>query len=216
MTLWRPIAVAGLLVLPFGCSGNTAGDDPGTIVPPDPTTSTQTGPVEPTETTDDPPVEPTDPETTQTAQKKPSIEIVSAPIGGNVEETEDGYQCAEVNWLGTNPIPDGTTIKIAAPQLDPDGVFEFAQTGCGDKSPRCTADIVWQGSGFKPCYVGVKQLEEGDPVELKIPAFAECATEADCNSLEGPNPGSQITFTPTKPSTPDTPDTPATPSSPSG
>ncbi|WP_020388518.1 hypothetical protein [Kribbella catacumbae] len=194
MTLWRPIAVAGLLMLPFGCAGDTAGDNQGTIVPPDPTsTATQPEPIEPTE----PPVEPTEPETTQPTQKKPSIEIVSAPIGGNAAPTEEGYQCAEVNWLGRTPIPDGTTIKIGSPKLVPEGVFTFDQTGCGDKSPRCTAEIVWRSSGFNPCYVGVKQVTEGDPVELRIPAFAECATEADCQkSLEGENPGSQITFTP--------------------
>jgi len=193
MTLWRPIAVACLLVLPFGCADtDSAGDDPGTIVPSDPTT-TETQPTEP-------PVEPTDPETSQPPEKKPSIEIVSAPIGGNVAPGEDGYQCAEVNWLGRNPIPDGTTIKVGSPELVPKGVFEFDQSACGDKTPQCSTSTVWQPGGFQPCYVGVKQLTEGDPVELRIPAFAECATEADCQkSLEGDNPGSQITF---KPGTP--------------
>jgi hypothetical protein len=201
MTLWRPIAIAGLLMLPLACgSGNSAGDDPGTIVPPD---TTQTAPIEPTETTDttDAPVEPTDPETTQPTQKKPSFKVASAPIGGNHGPTDDGYQCAEVNWLGTNPIPDGTTIKIGSPQLSPTGVFEFDQAGCGNKSPECTSGIVWQSGGFQPCYVGVKQLKGGDPVELQIAVDAECATEEDCKSLEGDNPGSQITFTPTQPNT---------------
>lgn len=202
-----------MLPLACGSDGNSAGDG-GTIVPPD---TTQTAPVEPTETT--PPPEPTDPETTQTSQQKPSFKVASAPIGGNAGPTEDGYQCAEVNWLGRNPIPDGTTIKVGSPDLSPKGVFEFAQSGCGDKSPQCTSSIVWQPGDFKPCYVGVKQLKGGDPVELQIPAEAECATQADCDSLEGDNPGSQITFRPTQPNTEtteNTENTESTESPPSG
>jgi hypothetical protein len=189
MTLWRSVATGLLLLLLFGCAGNDSnGDDPISI--------------EPTETTrtSEPPIEPTDPESTQPTQQKPSIEIASAPIGGNVEITQPGYQCAEVNWLGKNPIPDGTSIKVGSPHLEPGGVFELDQTACGDKTPLCTGDIEWQPGNFKPCYVGAKQLTTGDPVALILSVAAECATEADCKALQGDVPGSQISFTPGPPS----------------
>jgi hypothetical protein len=195
MTLWRSLAAFALLPLLIGCAGNDSADDPITIEPPDSTSaSTEAG--QPSE----PSAEPTEPESAQPTRQKPSIEIASAPIGGNVEPTQEGYQCAEVNWLGRNPIPAGTTINLGSPHLEPGGVFELDQSGCGDKSPPCAPDIVWQSSGFKPCYVGVKQLAAGDETSLILSVSAECATEADCQSLQGDVPGSQISFTPGPPS----------------
>ncbi|MEV8372737.1 hypothetical protein AB0P21_08360 [Kribbella sp. NPDC056861] len=194
MAQWRPMVAIVVSMLLFGCAGNdSAGDDPVTLVP------TETTPTEPTPTSE-PPLEPTDPESSQPTQQKPSIEIASAPIGGNVETTQPGYQCAEVNWLGKNPIPDGTSIKVGSPHLEPGGVFELDQTACGDKTPLCTGDIEWQAGSFQPCYVGAKQLTAGDPVALILSVSAECATEADCKALPGNVPGSQISFAPGPPS----------------
>ncbi|WBQ03139.1 hypothetical protein [Kribbella sp. CA-293567] len=205
MARWRPvvgIASSVLLsLLAFGCAGNdSAGSDPAGSEPVITDPAEPTGSTESTETAGEPSIEPTDPETTQPSQQKPSIEIASAPIGGNVETTQDGYQCAEVNWLGKSPIPDGTTIKVGSPQLEPAGIFTLDQAACGEKSPPCTADVEWQPSGFKPCYVGVKQLTGGDAVQLILSVSAQCATEAECKSLAGDVPGSQISFTSGPPS----------------
>ncbi|NEA35834.1 hypothetical protein [Streptomyces sp. SID13031] len=191
MTLWRSLAGIALLPVLIGCGGSDSTDDPITFDPSDSPSASQPS---------EPPVEPTDPESTQPTQQKPSIEIASAPIGGNVEPTQEGYQCAEVNWLGRNPIPAGTTIQLGSPHLEPGGVFELDQTGCGAKAPPCAPDISWQASSFKPCYVGVKQLADGDEVSLILSVSAECATEADCQSLQGDVPGSQISFSPGPPS----------------
>jgi hypothetical protein len=190
MTLARPLATSCLLLLLIGCGGNDSSNDPITIETDSPAAS------QPSE----PPAEPTGPETPQPTRQKPSLEIASAPIGGNVETTKNGYQCAEVNWLGRNPIPAGTTIQVGSPHLEPGGVFELDQTGCGDKSPPCGTDLVWQTNTFKPCYVGVKQIADGNAVQLILSASAECATETDCESLQGQVPGSQISFTPGPPS----------------
>ncbi|GAA3559522.1 hypothetical protein GCM10022235_29690 [Kribbella ginsengisoli] len=187
MTLARALATFCLLPLLIGCGGNDSSGDPITIDTDSPAAS-------------EPPTEPTGPESSQPSQQKPSIEIASAPIGGNVESTDNGYQCAEVNWLGRNPIPDGTTVKVGSPHLEPGGVFELDQTGCGDKSPPCGTDLVWQSNTFKPCFVGVRQIGSGNAVQLILSASAECATEADCASLQGQVPGSQISFTPGPPS----------------
>lgn len=153
------------------------------------------GPTTVSESTGEPSPEPTDPETTQTQQNKPSISIANAPIGGNVEE--DGVeQCAEVNWLGKNPIPAGTTISLGAASLAPTGVFEFYQGSCpGDV--RACADVKWQSGDFKPCYVGVRQVANGtDSVDLVIPMEATCETDEDCRSLVEGFGDTQINFDP--------------------
>ncbi|WP_328321604.1 hypothetical protein OHA70_24835 [Kribbella sp. NBC_00382] len=191
MTLARSLMAFCLLLLLIGCGGSSSGDDPITIETTDSPAASQPS---------EPPVEPTDPETTQPTQQKPSIQIASAPIGGNVESTQTGYQCAEVNWLGRNPIPAGTTIQVGSPHLEPGGVFELDQTGCGDKTPPCGSDLVWQSNTFKPCFVGVRQIATGKAAQLIVSASAECATEADCASLQGQVPGSQISFSPGPPS----------------
>lgn len=197
------VGVAMLAVLLAGCSDTSS--DGGTPTPGVLTTPDDTG---------EPAPEPTNPESTQAQQKQPSIEVASAPIGGNVDV--DGIkQCAEVNWLGRNPIPDGTRIKLGTPGLDPDGVFEFDQSSCaGDRRP-CT-DVEWQSSSFKACYVGVRQIANGsEDVSLVIPVAATCASQDDCDSLAHGSGGSQITFTPDILETP-TPDTPTTETSAGG
>ena len=177
------LTVALFAVLVAGCADTPNGD--GTPSPA-PTTS---------ETTGEPSPEPTTPETTQTQQTKPSIKIANAPIGGNVEE--DGVeQCAEVNWLGKNPIPDGTTISLGAAGLAPEGVFEFYQGSCPGDVRTC-ADVQWQSDDFKPCYVGARQVANGtEDVSLVIPMEATCETDEDCQSLVEGFGKSQIRFRP--------------------
>jgi hypothetical protein len=184
MTLWRTAASVAVLMLFTGCTDTgDAGNDPGPEV---------------TQSESEPPVEPTDPETAQPTKQKPSIDIASAPIGGNVQ-INGQQQCAEVNWLGVSPIPDGTLVKVGAPHLEPGGIFELYQPACpGDQ--RSCSDVQWQTDGFKPCYVGVRQLTPGEePAQLILAVSATCATEADCTSLVGDTPGSQIAFTPEVP-----------------
>ena len=118
----------------------------------------------------------------QAPQQQPAIELASAPIGGNVD-VDGSKQCAEVNWLGRNPIPDGTTIKLGTPGLDPGGVFDFDQSSCAGDLRPCT-DVQWQSSSFQACYVGVRQVANGSKdVSLIIPVAATCASQEDCDSL---------------------------------
>lgn len=147
------------------------------------------------ESTGEPSPEPTDPESTQTEVDKPSISIANAPIGGNVEE--DGVeQCAEVNWLGKNPIPGGTTISLGAAGLSPGGVFEFYQGACPGDVRNC-ADVKWQSGDFKPCFAGVRQVANStESVDLVIPMTATCETDQDCESLVEGFGDSQIDFDP--------------------
>lgn len=183
MNLWRRAIAIGLLVLLVGCGGSDSTNG---------TTPTSETPSEPTS---EPPVEPTDPETTQTTRRQPSLEIASAPIGGNVRDDGD-RQCAEVNWLGKSPIPAGTTIKVGSSRLEPGGIFEFDQASCGGNVRACAA-VNWQTNEFRPCYVGVRQIANGtEDVELIMSVAATCETEADCQSLVADQGGSQISFSP--------------------
>jgi hypothetical protein len=194
------LAVALFAVLMAGCADTPNGN--GTPSP---------GPI--TESTGEPSPEPTTPETTQTEVNKPSIKIANAPIGGNV--VEDGVeQCAEVNWLGKKPIPDGTTISLGEAGLSPGDVFEFYQGSCpGDVRP--CAGVTWTSSDSKPCSVGVRQVANGtESVSLVIPIEATCETDADCQSLGAGFGDSQIDFDPielepptTEPPTTDPPTT---------
>ena len=180
------VTVSVLVVLVAGCSDTSS--DGGTPTP-DVTSA---------ESTSEPAPEPTEPESSQPQQQQPTINIASAPVGGNVQ-TDDLTQCAEVNWLGRSPIPDGTRIKLGAPSLDPDGVFEFYQAACSGDLRPC-ADVQWQTESFKPCYVGVRQVanaEEGtDKIDLVISVDAICATQDDCDSLAAGKGETQIHFQP--------------------
>ncbi|WP_433167454.1 hypothetical protein [Kribbella sp. CA-247076] len=181
------VAVVLLAVLAAGCQDTPNGT-------PSPTF---------TETTGEPSPEPTTPETTGTRIDEPSISTASAPIGGNVEE--DGIErCAEVNWLGKSPIPDGTTISLGAAGLSSSGVFELYQGACpGDV--RACADVRWQSGDFKPCYVGARQIGNGtEDVTLIIPMEATCKTQDDCDSLLEGFGKSQIRFRPDVLETPTT------------
>ncbi|GAA1598325.1 hypothetical protein GCM10009789_60370 [Kribbella sancticallisti] len=189
MNLWRTAASACLLVLMIGCTDTDgAGTDPGVASESLPAGSDS-----------EPPVEPTEPEETQSTLRRPSIELASAPIGGNVQ-ADGANQCAEVNWLGTNPIPDGTIISIGTPHLEPGGVFELNQSACAEELRPCPS-VQWQGGNFNACYVGVRQVANSDTtIQLIMPVSATCATEEDCKSLEGDKSGSQISFRPGPPS----------------
>ncbi|TDD28256.1 hypothetical protein E1218_07620 [Kribbella turkmenica] len=193
------VAVVVLAVLVAGCQDTPDGN--GT---PSPTI---------TETTGEPSPEPTTLETTGTRIDEPSIEIANAPIGGNVEE--DGVeQCAEVNWLGKNPIPGGTTISLGSVRLSAQGVFELYQGSCpGDV--RACADVRWQSGDFKPCYVGARQVANGtEDVYLVIGMTAVCETQDDCDGLVEGFGESQIRFRPMFLETPTTePTSEGTPSS---
>jgi len=177
-----------LLMFLVGCGGSSDDEaDAGTtLLPTEASTTDPTG---------EPPVEPTEQESTRTSQDKPSIKLASAPIGGNVE-TDGADRCAEVNWLGRNPIPAGTTIQLGAASLDPTDAFDLYQDACDSDLRPCT-DVAWQTNSFTPCYVGARQVARGDRAgKLIIAMTATCETEADCQSLAGENPGSQITFAP--------------------
>jgi hypothetical protein len=193
MINWRQPLVTALVLFSaltgvVGCTA-TSDDEAGNS----PTTNEPTT----TEPTEPPSDEPTIPEPPQPSQGKPALEIANAPIGGNVRA--DGiYQCAEVNWLGRNPIPAGTAIRTGVVHLDPDGIFTLDQNGCRPDDRPCI-NVDWQEQNFQPCYVGVRQIASGtedEPVTLIVAAVAVCATLADCTSLVGEQQGSQITFIP--------------------
>jgi hypothetical protein len=186
----REALATGLLAILLGlanssCSDTGAGSDAaGTSAP----TTTS-------ETTSEPSPEPTDPETSQSTQRKPSINLASAPIGGNVD-ANDNFRCAEVNWLGRSPIPAGTTIYLGRPHLARRGVFVLDQDGCPPDARSC-AKVRWASGNFRPCYVGARQVAAGSrDVSLIIPVTAVCATDEDCQSLVGDAGGSQLAFSP--------------------
>ncbi|MEU4602219.1 hypothetical protein AB0F43_04480 [Kribbella sp. NPDC023972] len=190
--LRRLVTVVAIAALLAGCDDTPDGGGTPSLAP---TTAS--------ETTGEPSPEPTTQETTQTEVDKPSISIANAPIGGDVEE--DGVeQCAEVNWLGKSPIPDGTTISLGPAELSRSGVFEFYQGACPGDVRACT-DVKWHSGDFKPCYVGVRQVAHStESVSLVIPVEATCETEADCQNLAKGFGDSQIDFDPIPLETPTT------------
>jgi hypothetical protein len=192
MRSWREALTIGLLVLLAGCGGGgggvdgAGGSDGGSGAPTTTTTS---------EGTTEPPMEPTGPESTRPTQQKPSIVIANAPIGG-APTGGGGKQCGEVNWL-RKPLPGGTVISVGSVRLEPGGVFELDQSGCPADARPCT-DVQWQGNDFTPCFVGVRQIangQQGEVVALIMTASATCESQADCDSLAGDG-GSQVGFTP--------------------
>jgi hypothetical protein len=141
-----------------------------------------------------PPPEPTGPESPQPTHKKPAVRVASLPIGGDT--SVDGLrQCADVNWLGTSPIPDGVDVSIDSISLDPEGVFWLDQESCGSSQQSC-AERARMVDG-EACSVGVRQVAAGDEdVTLVIAGTVTCEELPDCENLVGPDEGSQITFTP--------------------
>jgi hypothetical protein len=154
----------------------------------------QTSPIEPLP-------EPTKPESPRPPEKKPSIEIANAPIGG-----DHGFgpkDCVEVNWLGTKPIPDGITIKVESIHLDgPKGIFQLDQGSCDSTEAPSCAGLEWKGGDPAECYVGAKQLVPADPrqkVLVIVRVMVTCESQADCDSLAADpknRGGSQVDFEP--------------------
>ena len=152
----------------------------------------QTSPIEPLS-------EPTEPESAQPPDKKPSIEIANAPIGGN--DGQGRRACADVNWLGKKPIPDGITIKLGSIHLEPKGIFELDQGSCSGKAPSC-AGLEWKGGDPPTCYVGAKQVsasETGSVVLVILAVTVTCERQADCDNLAADpenSDGSSVGFEP--------------------
>jgi hypothetical protein len=150
------------------------------------------------EPTTEPSVEPTEPESTGPVESKPSIKIANAPIGGNGDQGPRA--CADVNWLGTKPIPDGITIKLESIHLKPDGIFELDQASCAD-NPRSCAGLEWRGADPPECHVGAKQVAFADSSEVLVTlsVTVTCESQADCDSLAADSQnkvGSSIALTP--------------------
>ena len=153
--------------------------------------------------TSEPPVEPTEPESTGPVENKPSIKIANAPIGGNGDQGP--LACADVNWLGEKPIPDGITIKLESIHLDdPAGIFQLDQGSCAANLRSC-AGLEWKGGDPPACYVGAKQVAFADTSENDIEVLVilsvtvTCESQADCNSLAADpqnSGGSSVAFTP--------------------
>ncbi len=175
------LAVALFAVLMAGCADTPNGN--GTPSP---------GPT--TESTGEPSPEPTDPESTQTEVDKPSIKVATAPIGGAPDEA-GVRQCTPVSWLADD-IPDGTTVTLGSPELDPKDVFELDQSACSDDRRQC-ANVVWTTDDVDSCFVGARQVAAGDKnVHVLVPAKVTCATEEDCARIdeEARKRGSQVYF----------------------
>jgi hypothetical protein len=158
--------------------------------------------------TTDPSVEPTEPESTGPLQKKPSIEIANAPVGGS--GALGPRACLEsVSWLDV-PIPDGATIKLESIYFTWSGtdqkttIFKVDQSICrgvAEAGPSC-AGQEWKGGDSLTCSVGVKQVAAADPsqaVTVKLRVTVTCESQADCDSLYAAarkKGGSQVTVTP--------------------
>jgi hypothetical protein len=148
----------------------------------------------------EPPPELPSPEPPQPPTTKPSIEIANAPIGGN--GGVGPRACADVNWLGKEPIPDGTTIRIGSIHLDPKGIFELDQGSCSDVGAPSCAGLEWKGDSPPGCSVGAKQVAAADPsqtVLVVLSVMATCESQADCDRLAADakaSGGSQINFEP--------------------
>jgi len=146
------------------------------------------------ESTGEPSPEPTDPESTQTEVDKPSIKIATAPIGGAPDEG-GVRQCTPVSWLADD-FPDGTTVTLESPELDPTDIFVLDQSACSDDRRQCV-NVVWTTDDHDSCFVGGRQVAAGGKnVHVLVPAKVTCATEEDCARLdeEARKRGSQVYF----------------------
>lgn len=196
------ISVAGLLVV--GCSSCSSSTDGGTPTVPTEVTVSDL----PSDPTSQPAPEPTDPESTQSQETKPSIEIASLPIGG---VPDDGQKCNPVSWLGGD-LPEGVTIKLGTPRFEPPGIFEVDQSACsGDAQSQACEGLEWTTSSQTQCWVGFKQVADSGRVTLVVPAKAFCTTQDACDGLSNLG-GSQIGLSAQPPEPPaessETPETP--------
>jgi hypothetical protein len=152
----------------------------------------QSSPIEPLS-------EPTEPESSGPVERKPSIKIANAPIGGDDGDGPRG--CAKVNWLGKKPIPDGITIKLGSIHLKPKGIFELDQGSCPGDDARSCAGLEWKGSDPPACNVGAKQVAFVDTsrVLVILAVTVTCKRQADCDSLAADpenSEGSSVGFIP--------------------
>jgi hypothetical protein len=192
--LRKLVALAAFAVLVVGCEDTPSSGGTTTQTP----TTSET-------TTGEPPPEPTTPETTQTKQKKPSLPIATAPVGG-APDSDGVEQCASVGWLGTD-LPDGTTVKLGSPRLEPDDVFELDQSICSGQ--RACPDVIWNQDNQDSCFVGARQIANRNAsVSVIVPAVATCASEKDCEDLKAGLKGSQVAFSARVRETPTTEPTP--------
>lgn len=184
------VAVAVFAFLATGCPDTTS---EGTAQETTNTSATEptTGP------TTEPPLEPTEPETTGKKQKKPSIKLANAPIGGSGPDQDGVEQCVEVNWLATGQLRSGTTVTFGSPSLDPEGVFELDQSACPSNTNTPCQDHTVSAGDITPCYVGGRQVANGTKeVFVHIEAAATCKTQDDCDRLLDEKGGSSVAFVP--------------------
>ena len=133
-----------------------------------------------------PPGETTGPESPQPTQNGgPAISVASLPIGGNSGNDGEAQQCAEVNWLGTNPIPHDVSISIDAIGLDPTGVFTFGGDGCDPGTPPCTTSWTWAAGTAAQCVVAVTQVVDPPQdvdVQLVMQGTVHCTDQKLCEA----------------------------------
>jgi hypothetical protein len=125
----------------------------------------------------------------------PAIAVASLPIGGNVD-VDGAQQCAHVNWLGPQPIPDGIVISLDGVGLDPAGVFRFGGSLCSADRPVCTPAWSWTPSTADvECLIPVTQVvDSGSPVALLLAGTVHCASESACRQFVNALGNQQIHF----------------------
>jgi hypothetical protein len=157
--------------------------------------------------TTEPSLEPTEPESTRPPEKKPSIKIANAPVGGG--QGQGPRACVQLSWLAAEP-PDGTTIKLESIYFTwsgtsrPATIFELDQSSCRGvaEAPLCAAGQEWKRGGPQSCSVGVRQVAAADPsqtVTVKLRVTVTCERQADCDSVDAAakkKGGSQVSVTP--------------------
>jgi hypothetical protein len=192
MPAWRRMLAIGTLAVLTACGAGGAEGGAGETSATAAATSSE-------EQTTEPSVEPTEPESPQPTQKKPTIKIANAPIGGT--DGQGRRDCVKVSWLGKKPIPNGMTIKVGSIHLEPGGIFELDQGSCSDDRRSC-AGVEWKGGEPPGCYVGAKQVsasETGNVVLVIVAVTVTCQHQADCDSLAADaeaRGGSEVGFEP--------------------
>lgn len=139
--------------------------------------------------TTEPSLEPTEPESTGPPEKKPSIEIANAPVGGG--QFQGPRDCVQLSWLAEEP-PDGTTIKLERIYFTWSGtdrpitIFEVDPSSCRGVAgaPLCAAGQEWTRGGQNSCSVGVNQVVPASrPVTVKLRVTVTCERQADCDNV---------------------------------
>jgi len=167
----RPALVAGAAVLAFGVSGCSTPSDGGA----------QSSATESPMPTSAPSAEPSGPEVPRsTDDAGVAISIAQLPIGGGADPNDAEDQCATVNWLQPELLPDNG-VKVTGFRVTPPGAFS-AGGKCGE-SDGC-ADFTF-GSGADTCSVAVKALGTGGNARLTVQGKAVCAPgkEGSCQDL---------------------------------